>query len=155
MTSFIIPSNYCFNKLAQKSILAIPEAHHGHCLTPGSPRCWTSPRWSWSSINYVKSLMSLSSTTIVSTSKPRNQSLVTQGLPMVTALLLEVWGSGPHPDGPRLFLTMVLSCGGQDGSNSTPCEAVVRPVSKITHCHHQLQYTDSNKPRPKPANGVW
>jgi len=135
ITSFIIPNNCCSNKLAQKSISGIKEAHHGHCLTPGSPRCWTSPRWSWSSINYVKSLMSLSSTTIVSTSKPRNQSLVTQGLPMVTALLLEVWGSGPHPDGPRLFLATFLSSGCHDGCNSTPCQAVVRPVSKINHYH--------------------
>ena len=46
MTSFIIPNNYCFNKLAQISITGNPGAPHGHCPTPGSLRLWTSPRWS-------------------------------------------------------------------------------------------------------------
>ena len=55
----------------------------------------------------------------------------------------------------QIFPSNFLNSLGQDGSNGTPCEAVVRPVSKINHCHPQLQYADSNKSRPKPANGIW
>ena len=70
MTSFIIPNNYCFNKLAQKSILGIQRALHGHCPTPGSRRRWTSPRWSWPSGNNLNLLVSSSPTTVFSTSWP-------------------------------------------------------------------------------------
>ena len=52
----------------KKSIPGFPGAHHGHCPTPGSQRCWTSPRWSWPSGNNLKWLVSSSPTTIVSTS---------------------------------------------------------------------------------------
>ena len=43
LTSVIIPNNYCFNKLALKSIPGIPGVHPGHCPTPGSLSYWTSP----------------------------------------------------------------------------------------------------------------
>ena len=44
ITIFIIPNNFCLNKIAKKSF---PGTLRGQCPTLGCRRLWTSPRWSW------------------------------------------------------------------------------------------------------------
>ena len=51
ITIFIIPNNFCFNNVTKKSV---PGRAQVQCPTPGCPRLWTSPRWSWTSVNTVK-----------------------------------------------------------------------------------------------------
>ena len=43
-TYFITPYNFGSNNIAKKSFPGTPQ---GQCPTPGCPRLWTSPRWSW------------------------------------------------------------------------------------------------------------
>ena len=47
----------------------------GKCPTPGCRRCWTSPRWSWTSRNNFKQLFSSSPITSVKTTLSKYQSL--------------------------------------------------------------------------------
>ena len=93
LTYLIIPNNFCLKNISKK---AFPGTARVQCFTPGCLRLWTSPRWSWTSRNNLKSLFSSYLTTFVSTNLPKNHSL---GEPGFNALLLGVRGSGHHPDG--------------------------------------------------------
>ena len=42
ITDFIMPHNFCYNKIAKKPFPGIPL---GQCLTLVCQRGWTSPRW--------------------------------------------------------------------------------------------------------------
>ena len=72
LTYFITPNKMCFNNVTKNSFLGTPW---GQCPTPGCPRVWTSPRWSWTSRNSLKQLLSSYLTTFVSTILPKNHSL--------------------------------------------------------------------------------
>ena len=72
LTYFITPNKMCFNNVTKNSFLGTPW---GQCPTPGCLRVWTSPRWSWTSRNSLKQLLSSYLTTFVSTILPKNHSL--------------------------------------------------------------------------------
>ena len=93
-------SNKCFHHLLlfllqQHCQKAIPWDTPWRCPTPGCQRCWTSPRWSWTSGNNLKQLFSSSTITSVTTILSKSHSL---GHPLVNVLLLAVGCAGPHPD---------------------------------------------------------
>ena len=122
-TTFIIPNNFCFNKIAKKSFPGTPLGQVPDLAVWGG---WTSPRWSWTSRNNLKQLLSSSPTTFVSTTLPKSHSL---GLPLVRFQPLQSEAAGPRPDGHGLFAAILGWSVGQELSFDT---LTLSLVSKLT-----------------------
>ena len=71
-TVFIIYYNSCYNNIVKRPFPGTPL---GKCFTPSCHRCWTSPRWSWSSGNKFKQLFSASPIIYVTTTFSKYHSL--------------------------------------------------------------------------------
>ena len=54
ITILIIPTNFFSNNISKNSLPGTPQ---GQCPTPGCPRLWTSPRWSWKAGNNKNQLI--------------------------------------------------------------------------------------------------